>query len=105
MTHHTRQPAADPVRPEPKRFGWPGTVHLTGTSLRAIWQRYKLRRAHDRPVTFRDLRHIAHDVCYRDGDWHRPCPVGMALFERVVMEAQRPVFERDSREAEGRGKA
>lgn len=97
MPDPTRPPAADAARPLCWRFIWPGETYLTGKSPRALWQRFLIWRAHNRPVTFRDLRRIAHDVCYRDRDWHKPCPVGMALFERVVMEAERPVFDRGER--------
>lgn len=68
-----------------------GKVHLTGNTPRALWQRFLIRRAYRRPVTYSDLRRIAHGVCYRDGS-HHPCPVGAALFDRIVLEAEKPVF-------------
>ncbi|MGR3494095.1 hypothetical protein [Citreimonas sp.] len=72
-----------------------GKTYLQGKSLRARWQKFLLWRAYRRPVTYADMRRIAHDVCYRDGDARQPDPVGMAFFDSVVLEAERPVFGED----------
>jgi len=72
-----------------------GKTYLTGCTPRALWQRFCLWRAYRRPVTYNDLRRIAHDVCYRHGDPHKTCPVGASLFDSIVHEAEAPVF-RDS---------
>ena len=72
-----------------------GKVYLTGRSPRALWQKFRFWRAYRRPVTYSDLHRIAHDVCYRDDNYHKPCPVGAALFDRIVLEAERPVFGDD----------
>ena len=79
-----------------------GKVYLTGRSPRALWQKFRLWRAYRRPVTYSDLRRIAHDVCYWDGNYCKPCPVGAALFDQIVLEAEMPVFGREpTREHEG----
>lgn len=66
-------------------------VYLTGRSPRALWQRLRLWLAYRRPVTFRDLRRIAHDAAYRAGDFRNPDPAAMAVFDEVVRQAERPV--------------
>ncbi|SFC77631.1 hypothetical protein [Tropicimonas isoalkanivorans] len=72
-----------------------GVTYLTGGGIRARWQRLRLWRAYRRPVTYNDLRRIAHGLCYRDGDYRQPDPVGAALFDSVVREAELPVFGRE----------
>lgn len=72
-----------------------GKIYLTGKGMRARWQRWRLARAYARPVTYDELRKIAHGVCYLDGDPLRPDPVGAALFDRVIDEAEPPVFGED----------
>ena len=75
----------------PRHIQIQGKVYLTSNSPRALWQRFLIRRAYRRPVTYADLRRIAHGVAYRDGSKHL-CPVGAALFDRIVLEAEKPVF-------------
>jgi hypothetical protein len=75
-------------RPSPP----PGSVYLTGRSPRALWHRFLMWRAYNRPVTFRDLRRIGWHLCYRDGDVYRPCPVGEASLGLTINTAERPVF-------------
>lgn len=77
-----------------------GFIYLTGKSPRALWQRFRLWRAYNRPVTYRDLRRIAHAAAYprpdprapEHPDLCRPDPAGAALFDCVILEAERPVF-------------
>lgn len=79
-----------------------GKVYLTGKSPRALWQRLRFWLTYSRPVTYRDLRRIAHAAAYphpdpRDPklpDLSRPDPAGEALFNRVIREAEKPVFGR-----------
>lgn len=66
----------------------------TGRSPRALWQRFRIWRAYRRPVTYRDLRKIAHDAMYREGDYHRPDVAAEAVFDAVVRHAERPIWRR-----------
>lgn len=75
-----------------------GNVYLTGNNPRALWQKFRFWRAYRRPVTYSDLRRIAHGVCYRDGNYHKPGPVGADLLDRVIREAERPVFGRENKQ-------
>ena len=83
-----------------KRITILGKVYLTSKSPRALWQRFRLRLAYSRPVTHRDLRRIAHAAAYphpdprapEHPDLCRPDPAGEALFDSVILEAERPVF-------------
>jgi hypothetical protein len=63
-------------------------IYLTGNSLRARWQRWRLRRAYARPVTFADLRKIADAAAYRDGDGHNPDPTAFAIFNAICNLAE-----------------
>lgn len=68
-----------------------GKFHYTGRSPRALWHRFKMWRAHRRPVTFRDLRKITHAAVYRDGNYHRPDNAAEVVFNAVIKQAEKPV--------------
>lgn len=69
-----------------------GKMYLTGNTLRAVWQRWRLHRAYARPVTYADLRKIAHNAAYRDGDLRNGDASAEAIFDVVCDLAERPVF-------------
>lgn len=78
-----------------------GKVYLTGKSSRALWQRFRLLMAYSRPVTYRYLRRVAYAVAYPHPDPHdpkhpdlcRPNTAGEALFDGVILESKKPVFD------------
>ena len=65
-------------------------VILTGWSPRAVWQRWRIRRAYSRPVTFRDLRRIAYDADLRE---ERGQLAAQAIFDATVCEAERGIVD------------
>ncbi|MBM2293470.1 hypothetical protein JQX09_15680 [Sulfitobacter pseudonitzschiae] len=65
-----------------------GQTYLTGNGLRARWQRFRLWRAYRRPVTYADLRKIAHATCFDAGDYHNPDKTGLAMLDHVIKSAE-----------------
>ncbi len=64
-------------------------VYLTGRSLRARWQRFLFTLAYMRPVTYGRLRRIAGRAA---GDLRALDPALDAFFNKVIEEAERPVW-------------
>lgn len=85
MAHHNR---ANGRAETPRNF------YYTGRSLKARWYRFRLHMRYRRPVTYKDLRKIAHDLTYRNGDFSRPDPAGEALMDLVIRQAERPFLRR-----------
>jgi hypothetical protein len=64
----------------------------TGRTPRALWQRWRLWRAYNRPVTFRDLQHIAYDAARLEEAGQSPA---RALFDAIVAEATRGIIDHE----------
>ena len=69
-----------------------GKFYYTSFSPRALWQRWRLARAYARPVTFADLRRVSYDAAR--GDENRPDPAAAKLFDAIIREAERSVFDK-----------
>ena len=77
-----------------KKHRHAGKFYLTGGGIRARWQRWRLARAYARPVTFADLRRAAYDCQHNDEDLNQPDPAASRLFDAIIREAERPVFDK-----------